>query len=343
MPTINGTSGNDTINIETSSAELFRGSHDSINAGLGDDLITGDLREAYLYGGGGFDTYQLDSGKYGGVQSSLSTPTIINDSNGQGVLVVNGSALNGSVVKTGDFTYQMAVGGDVATFTYSPSPYVYNPFVPSENIPKLMVTMASDPDAKIVIENFFNGHLGINLPGVLIDGRVNGTDSADTIIAGYRDLQGDVLAVTASTVVLAGNGNDIINAANVTDAAGRTFYLNGDAGNDTIRGSAGDDLMDGGVGNDKIFASVGNDVITGGAGKDQFVYDVRLPGVNHTTIVDFVKGQDKIIIDATMTFINNHDSYVNGNEIITFGDGSTLTLIGHDVANRLVASDFIFV
>lgn len=59
-----------------------------------------------------------------------------------------------------------------------------------------------------------------------------------------------------------GDGNDSVRLGAGVPAA----MLYGDAGNDTLYGSAFDDLLDGGDGNDRLYGRAGNDRIDGGTG-----------------------------------------------------------------------------
>jgi RTX calcium-binding nonapeptide repeat (4 copies) len=66
------------------------------------------------------------------------------------------------------------------------------------------------------------------------------------------------------TTVTGSPGNDTIDCTNV--GPGKT--INGNAGNDTITGTAFDDTINGGDGNDTITGGAGNDTLNGGLGID---------------------------------------------------------------------------
>lgn len=75
----------------------------------------------------------------------------------------------------------------------------------------------------------------------------------------------------SSIVVNGGFGNNNINLSGVTQGAFTHLnhtVINGNGGDDTIRGSGVRDLINGGFGNDRIFGGDGDDRIDGGFGDD---------------------------------------------------------------------------
>jgi len=179
------------------------------------------------------------------------------------------------------------------------------------------------------------------------------------------------------------SGNDTINAAAVTGAVsinlapGATSTIDGRSvvngtttvienaiggdGNDTIAGNdasnhlfggRGDDTLIGGAGADVLHGGDGNDVLYGGSGADQFVID--RPGSGTDVFADFVKGEDKIVLDhagfglnsgtlaaAGVSFVTGNAAHVAGPAIVfnaSSGDilwdadgagGAAATAIGH--------------
>lgn len=75
-----------------------------------------------------------------------------------------------------------------------------------------------------------------------------------------------------SIVVNGGFGSNNINLSGVTQSAFNHLshtVINGNGGDDTIRGSSVNDFINGGFGNDRIFGGAGNDRINGGFGDDE--------------------------------------------------------------------------
>lgn len=108
--------------------------------------------------------------------------------------------------------------------------------------------------------------------------------------------------------------------------------LRGGAGGDVMKGGGGKDLIEGGSGADKLFGGGGadilnggrgNDAMTGGAGADVFVYAFS-SGKNRDTINDFRQGVDEILVEN----LDYSARVVDGNTILKFGSGQTLTLKG---------------
>jgi Ca2+-binding RTX toxin-like protein len=106
---------------------------------------------------------------------------------------------------------------------------------------------------------------------------VNATAAADsvkltsggneTIVSGLSaETHVDHAESTDTITVLAGAGDDVIDASAVI-ADGAKWILNGGAGNDVIVGSTGDDVLIGGAGDDVLIGNGGHDVFDAGSGK----------------------------------------------------------------------------
>lgn len=82
-----------------------------------------------------------------------------------------------------------------------------------------------------------------------------------------------VAADVTSIVVNGGTGHDRIALGGGTRATPLSVpaLLNGEDGNDFIRGAAGDDTVNGGAGNDRLFGGAGDDLLSGGDGRDLLV------------------------------------------------------------------------
>lgn len=91
----------------------------------------------------------------------------------------------------------------------------------------------------------------------------------------------DTLTVGRAATVLAGDGDDTVNASGdatvVEGGKGSDVIrggpgdqdLRGDDGNNTVRGGSGDDLLYGGKGNDALYGNSGRDQLYGNSGDDR--------------------------------------------------------------------------
>jgi Ca2+-binding RTX toxin-like protein len=84
--------------------------------------------------------------------------------------------------------------------------------------------------------------------------------------------------------------------------------INGDSGNNQLRGTRNADQIDGKGGNDKIEGLAGNDTIeggrgsdelSGGRGQDEFVFELKS---GRDFILDFQDDQDTLYIDSDFGF-----------------------------------------
>ena len=130
-----------------------------------------------------------------------------------------------------------------------------------------------------------------------------------------------------------GGGNDMIRAGN---------------GNDMLYGDAGDDEINGEEGRDMIYGGAGDDVLTGGQGRDTFVFSPADGDDGVDTIMDFVKGTDKINLSAffaTEPDFDDLDIAQRGtNTIIDLSDHGGGTIVLDDfnfMASNLNGDDFM--
>lgn len=85
-------------------------------------------------------------------------------------------------------------------------------------------------------------------------------------------------------------GDDILSGGVADD------LIKGGRGNDLLYGMLGDDILRGGRGADFLSGYDGDNTLTGGRGADQFVF---VAGFGFSTVTDFGRGHDKIIISST--------------------------------------------
>ena len=146
--------------------------------------------------------------------------------------------------------------------------------------------------------------------GDLIAVGFNDLISGDRFVTGCFDyiegLDGNdtILGFAGNDSLIGGNGSDLIRGGLGQD------YLLGGIGADTLFGGQGDDILRGArgwdvivgdVGNDSIWGGLGADILIGGQGNDSFEFTSQLDGVfNVDTIVDFVSGNDRIELSATI-------------------------------------------
>ena len=89
-----------------------------------------------------------------------------------------------------------------------------------------------------------------------------------------------------------GNGNDELYGGSENgreDASDGKDTLYGEAGNDEMYGGGGDDTLDGGSGNDELYGGYGKDTLRGGSGRDE------LYGGEGDDVIDGGSGDDELV------------------------------------------------
>ena len=165
------------------------------------------------------------------------------------------------------------------------------------------------------------------------------TGNGNTRIAFYNALAGVTVDLNAgishgtASGDVAGVGNDSF--VGVTSVRGSNFA-------DAIFGDDNANALEGRDGDDRLSGRGGTDTLTGGNGADTFIY---ADGGGADAVTDFSRAQGDLIdvsgvaIIASFADIQSRATVVNGNTLIDFGGGNTLTLVG---VTSIQQSDFIF-
>lgn len=213
-------------------------------------------------------------------------------------------------------------------------------------------------------DDFLRGHLGNDhLNGGLGQDSQYGDFGNDRLFGGsgndklfgasgndrlFGQLGDDVLfGGTGRDALFGGLGADTLNGGLWADT------LSGEAGDDRLFGGGGNDLVWGGSGHDILYGEggadrlnggAGNDVMTGGWGDDWFAY-----GRGADRIRDWSDGETIEIHTAGLTSVGATPSavvaaatVVDGNTVLDFGDGNSLTLVGLTTPS-LLTDDLVLV
>jgi Ca2+-binding RTX toxin-like protein len=357
--TVNGTAGNDAVKVTSSATE-------TIVSGLAAEThvagADGGLDTVHVAGGGGNDVIDASAVTPGGPQLILDGGAgndKITGSNGDDTILWNPG--DGSDVAEGH--------GGFDTLQFNGANVNENINISSNGGHALLTRdvgqVSMDLHGVAQIDVAANGgadnvnvadltgtdvkqvHVDLSSPpgsGVgdlqLDNVSVNATAGADAVTLTSNGSETVVVGLSAEThvdhaestdtiTVLAGGGDDVINASAVI-AGGAKLVLNGGDGNDVIVGSAGDDVLIGGAGDDILIGNGGHDVFDGGSGAN--------------VIFNFVAASDQIDLrsisgghSADWALAQAHD--VDGNVVFNFGD-QQVTLM-HETVAALNASDFL--
>jgi Ca2+-binding RTX toxin-like protein len=96
----------------------------------------------------------------------------------------------------------------------------------------------------------------------------------------------------------------------IIEGSGADDEIHGDAIGNILRGGNADDILDGRAGNDTLVGGKDDDWLTGGAGNDRFVFDKDGFDGKGDVITDFVRGQDKLVIERVAFGIAADDTAV---------------------------------
>jgi Ca2+-binding RTX toxin-like protein len=291
------------------------GGGDQLDGGKGMDILVGGAGDDILEGGDNNDTLDggLDSDILRGgvgvdryIIRAVDGADTIEDSDGKGVLELDGQILGGALQRLGDSANTFHSADGTITFTTNGTN---------------LVATGSGP---LTLSNFTNGQFSLRLVNLPNFAQVTRTifDKIDHYVQIGISPDGSPIydAVYASFF------NDDANDTTITDNVGRPMPAIGDA-NNLIHALGGDDYVVSGAGDDQLYGDAGVDQIYGGLGND------RLFG---GTEDDWLYGDDGT---TSASGGNDYMDGGEGNDFLHGGAGRDILLGGK--GNDLISGDEI--
>jgi len=310
---LEGNDGNDTLIGGSDRDALLGGAgndsllgdagRDSLLGGAGDDVLAGGADDDVLKGGVGIDTYAFD-GQWG-------TDTV-EDSDGQGQILVNGQPLPAGV-RPSSLGLDYFESADRSTF-FKQGPADAN------GRRTVTITFANRSEVIVVRDWHPDRNLGIVLP-TMAASAPNRSASAAVEMRATADISRTALASPTFERTYVGDLSKVrrpdgsyvtgtdnyqtsgseLNAADVYNAMGaQSDSIRGLGGNDGLNGNDGNDLIDGGDGDDLIYGGQGEDTLMGGTGNDLIfgssVGNLQTPSTN----AEFADIHDAVPPNATV-------------------------------------------
>ena len=337
---LNGTNNSDVL----VGSDLFAAAN-TINGGGGNDLIYGDMRNAYIGTGGDIPERAVslqDPFGFGGNLWSLTENRDIANATTipHATFFLNGAdqfayfrfdlTTGQNLVIDSDYGFLSPIGGDFDSVVE-----IYDSLDLSNQVGYNDddVTSAGGTGSY----NGFDSFLDFTAPA---DGtyyvriRQIGTTVVDT-----GDFAVVNFSLTGQAVAMVGQGDDLLRGGAGFDV------IHGQGGSDSIFGGADDDLIFGGTGNDWLSGDAQNDVIYGDAGGDDIIggsgFDTAYGG-NGSDWISGGSGEDKSFGQADADFLQgdagNDELYGGGASDILFGGSEADTMAG-DAASDLLRGD----
>ena len=273
-----GTQGDDTLGVRNPSRPYY------INAGMGNDIVTGGNADDFLVGGAGNDTL---AGRRG-------NDTLLGGGGGDTAIL--------NVSRDGADTVDLGAGDDVVRVSANAPGQVRLTFTSAEvgnGSPNDAGTMANQDGGLAVRLQAEDGSDGLTGPVSRFDDEgITFVSSRSGLTFDVRDLVSGVQRGDQFEVVRLGTqGDDTLTAVEES----RPYYINAGMGNDTVSGGRANDFLVGGAGNDTLAGRGGNDSLIGGGGQDTFVFDAALDAAaNLDSILDFTPADDTIQLSGAV-------------------------------------------
>ena len=322
-----GSTAADTINLSglilTGVSDINAGSgNDTVTGSSGADTITGGSGNDVLAGGAGNDIFligtsagtdRFDGGAdYDIVQAIAANVTIF----------VNATTFaNVEEVSSGGFAGLLLAGTTAAD---------------TMNLSGLILTGVSEINAGSGNDTVTGSSGGDTITGAAGNDVLNGGAGNDIFLIGTRagtdrfdgGADYDIVQAAAANVTITVNATTFANVEEVSSGGFAGLRLTGTAAADTINlsgltlngvsqitGGAGNDTIVGSAENNTILGNAGADNLTGGAGQDSFVFltSSESQGTAIDTIADFLPGTDVIdlsAIDAIFATALENDAFI---------------------------------
>lgn len=326
MDSLMGTIADDIINGRTGDDQIEGlAGHDVLNGGSGNDQIRGGEGNDSLYAGtGSFD--QVNGGMGIDVLVVDYLLNAVTDPNAPHPAVQNNVSATEPGVYSGSFQFYDIVTNQSHQVNF-------------QNIERFRIEGSNGANylRGTIADDLINGYAGADqieseagndsLTGGSGDDGLNGGAGIDRVVESgdvnfkltNTQLTGnglDSLTQIEQAHLTGGNGNNLLDASTFTLG---TVWLNGQAGNDTLRGGNQANGLTGGTGHDLLVGGMGNNTFIGvsvaeGAGKGEV-----------DTLVGGGKADTFCLADASQTYYNDRDAMTSGNNdfalIQAFQDG----------------------
>ncbi len=338
---LNALGGDDVIDATSLEAD---GIQLTMNGGLGEDIFLGSEGDDLINGGDGDDTALMGAGDDTFVWNPGDDNDTLEGQAGFDTMLFNGA----NIAEQIDIS---ANGGrvlflrDIANVTMDLNDVEAINFRALGGADNIVVNDLSGTDVvEVNIDLAAAGGGGGDAQADNVT--VHGTGGDDVVLIVGDAAGTSVLALAAQVNitgaeaamdrlrVLAGDGDDVIEASGVP-AGAIGLVLEGGAGDDVIIGGEGDDVLTGGEGDDVLIGGGGNDIFDFGPGDDIEIQGfmagagtedrIDLRGVKDATSFDWVKARAQD---------------VKGDVVIDLGNGAEMTLEGVSVA-ALHGDDFL--
>ncbi|NJD07806.1 MAG: hypothetical protein FIA97_15120 [Methylococcaceae bacterium] len=291
------------------------GGNDTLTGAGGNDYLEGNLGDDSLAGGGGADVLQGGLGNDTYVYSYGDGIDVIEDADGSGRITVGGAALTLSGGEQLAPTVWLSADKNfVYTLGTADASGHRDLYIES--------TMASGISVSLVVKNFHDGNLGLQLPAAA----TAPVPPEPTIVGDHTAIDFDPSQPGIQTRNDA-LGNVITDPSQVE--SGRDDALNGSTGDDRIQGWGGQDVLNARLdGNDLLEGGSDSDALLAGSGNDRLYADSVQPvddlvtaGDNETgtgargDLLSGGRGDDRLFGAA-------------GNDGLAGGDGKDLIVAG---------------
>ncbi len=263
----------------------------TLSGGPGADVLVGGAGSNTLLGGAGNDTFLQGAVAHAetiqggdGVDtvdySARALPVFVTPNSDTGLVSATPSSGNeGSGYAVGD-VLQVSTGNARLPATVA------------------VATVASGAVASVTVLDPGDGYVAGTAVGTTAVTGIGSGAELDLVAGGANDGQSyqaagaiaaerDAIAADVE-IVLGGAGNDVLDAHAVTAT---DVVLMGNGGDDKLTGGGGNDDLCGGVGNDTFFENAGNDNLVGGSGSDTADYSSGSSVVACLNVVDTGAGK----------------------------------------------------
>lgn len=202
-----------------------------------------------------------------------------------------------------------------------------------ETMTTMTVTAQGDIDLGTITGNGTKNNItSITTTAVLGDFTANVVGLGNNAVVNLGDGVNnfDALGSSGTNVTInSGKSNDIIGGTDQTD------NINTGAGNDVIQGYKGNNVMSAGNGDDEMSAWEGSDTYSLGSGTLESVEDNFDTGQNGTGATNLVTLQGSA---ALVRIDHDGDGFVEINQMLAGGNGTTLTVRWDGISNSIIYS-----